>query len=143
MEKDGNMPKTVLEKALEVCEPDVHTRGLVREMLTRVGDKWTMLVVQSLAESPLRFSALRDTIPGISHRMLTVTLRALERDGLVTRVSHPEVPPRVEYSLTPLGDTLLPAVMTLVAWVQEHRDEVESSRAVYGGAVSREFVRSA
>lgn len=104
-------------------------KTLVREMLTRIGDKWTMLVISTLAEGPLRFSALLGEINGISHRMLTVTLRALQRDGVVTRTAYAEVPPRVEYELTPLGATLIVPLAALIDWVEGHQHEVAASRS--------------
>src|SRR6186997_2356979 len=88
-----------------------------REMIVRVADKWSMYVIHVLADAgPLRFSELRRRIDGVSQRMLTVTLRGLERDGLVSRTMYPEMPPRVEYALTPLGATLREIVGELIAW---------------------------
>ncbi|BDZ48458.1 transcriptional regulator [Frondihabitans sucicola] len=112
-----------------VCSAD--QKGLVREMLTRIGDKWTTLVITTLARGPLRFSALLGEINGLSHRMLTVTLRALERDGLVTRTVYAEVPPRVEYTLTDLGVTLIAPLGTIVDWVEGHQGQVAASRAEF------------
>src|SRR6202140_4068772 len=92
-----------------------------REMLGRVGDKWSLLVIAMLEQRPTqraRFSELKRSIPGISQRMLTATLRSLERDGLLTRHAYAEVPPRVEYALTPLGKQLMQPVRGLVTWVQ-------------------------
>jgi len=103
-----------------------------REMLDLVGDKWSLYVVHVLsAEGTLRFSELLRRIDGVSQRMLTVTLRALERDGLVTRTLHPSVPPRVDYALTPLGQTLRATVCALVTWSTEHLAEVDAARAQY------------
>src|ERR671924_609588 len=88
-----------------------------REVLARVGDKWSVYVIHVLGdEQTLRFNELRSRVDGISQRMLTVTLRGLERDGLVARTIYPEVPPRVEYVLTPLGATLRELIRGLVAW---------------------------
>jgi len=103
----------------------------VREVLARVGDKWSLLVVATLREGTLRFSALQRHIPGISQRMLTLTLRQLERDGLVGRVVHAEVPPRVEYSLTDLGETLLQLAIGMGDWAIENRERIETARAAY------------
>jgi DNA-binding HxlR family transcriptional regulator len=89
---------------------------MIREVLSLVGDKWSVQVVAMLGEGPLRFSELRRSIEGISQRMLTLTLRGLERDGLVTRIVTPTVPPRVDYELTRLGRTLLEPVSGLVQW---------------------------
>ena len=97
-------------------------------MLARVGDKWTVLVVNILGRGPMRFNELKRTIDGISQRMLTLTLRALERDGLVTRTVYPAVPPRVEYELTPLGRSLLQPVSALAAWAIDHRASIEGAR---------------
>ncbi len=107
------------------------SKSLVREMLTRIGDKWTILVISTLSDGPLRFTHLLVRIPGISHRMLTRTLRSLERDGLVTRDSFPEVPPRVEYGLTDVGATLIVPIRALIDWVNVHEADVERSRAFF------------
>lgn len=106
-------------------------RGLVRDMLVRVGDKWTMLTIEQLSAGPMRFTALMSCVPGISHRMLTQTLRALQRDGMVSRTAYAEVPPRVEYELTPLGRTLIGPVAAFVAWAQDHYVEVMANRDAY------------
>ena len=108
------------------------TNCRAREMLVRVADKWSMYVIHVLAEAgTLRFSELRRRVDGVSQRMLTVTLRGLERDGLVTRRIFPEVPPRVEYELTPLGSTLRDIVHELIEWSGAHLAEVDSARARY------------
>lgn len=99
-----------------------------REVLNRVGDKWSMLVIALLGEGPRRFSELKRSIEGISQRMLTLTLRSLERDGLVTRTVFPTVPPRVDYALTPMGGTLRGPVGVLVAWAQENRQAIQDAR---------------
>jgi DNA-binding HxlR family transcriptional regulator len=103
-----------------------------RDVLARIGDTWSVYVIHVLgaAKTP-RFSELRREVDGISQRMLTVTLRGLERDGLVTRSIFPEVPPRVEYSLTPLGATLRQHLRGLVAWAGAHLVEVDAARAAY------------
>lgn len=103
----------------------------VREVLDRVGDKWSVLAVFLLAEQPLRFNELLRSIEGISQRMLALTLRRLERDGLVRRTVEPTTPPRVEYALTDLGRTLITAVETLVDWANEHRQDVQEARWTY------------
>src|SRR2546423_13574826 len=103
-----------------------------REILARVGDKWSVYVIHVLGDArTLRFNELRTQVDGISQRMLTVTLRGLERDGLVARTVYPEVPPRVEYSLTPLGTTLRQLVRALVAWSGAHIADVDAARAAY------------
>ena len=100
----------------------------VSEMLARVGDKWSMLVVVMLGDGPKRFNELRRSIGGISQRMLTLTLRALERDGLVTRTVFPTIPPRVDYALTGLGRSLLIPVGALSAWALENRSRIQEAR---------------
>jgi len=102
-----------------------------REMLSRVGDKWSLLVVMILERMPEqrgRFSDLKRSIPGISQRMLTATVRHLERDGMVTRHVYAEVPPRVEYELTALGRGLIEPVRGLVIWLQQHWGQIRTSR---------------
>lgn len=99
------------------------------EILQRIGDKWSLYVIHTLCDAgTLRFSELRRGIDGISQRMLTVTLRNLERDGLVRRTIYAEIPPRVEYQLTPLGATLRGVVGALVTWTEEHLAEIEAAR---------------
>jgi DNA-binding HxlR family transcriptional regulator len=102
-----------------------------REVLERVGDKWSMFVIHLLGGGSARFNELRRGIDGISQRMLTVTLRGLERDGLVSRTAHPVIPLRVDYALTPMGRTLLETVCSLVAWAGEHTGDVDAARAAY------------
>lgn len=113
----------------ELCESD--RSSIVREVLNRIGDKWTLLVVRILETGPQRFTALRNAIPGISQRMLTLTLRQLERDGLVSRQVFMGVPPRVEYSLTDLGITLGPPVAALASWAIEHESEIRANREIF------------
>jgi DNA-binding HxlR family transcriptional regulator len=113
----------------DLCESD---QGLVvRDIFARIGDKWTLLVVGMLDNGPQRFTALRHSVPGISQRMLTLTLRQLERDGLVSRSVFAEVPPRVEYALTPLGGTLLPPVLALAEWALENEPEIARHRDAF------------
>jgi DNA-binding HxlR family transcriptional regulator len=100
----------------------------VREVLNRVGDKWSILVVAVLRDGSMRFSDLRRSIDRISQRMLTLTLRGLERDGLVTRTVTPTTPPRVDYALTRLGRTLLDPIMALAAWAEKNRPAIQTSR---------------
>jgi DNA-binding HxlR family transcriptional regulator len=109
--------------------PDTHPGCLAaREVLNLVGDKWSVLVVSLLGGGTHRFSELRRTVDGISQRMLTLTLRNLERDGLVTRTVFPTIPPRVDYALTPLGRTLLQPVRGLLAWAEHHREDMQAAR---------------
>jgi DNA-binding HxlR family transcriptional regulator len=109
----------------------------VREILDRIGDKWSVLVVALLGDGRKRFSELRRSIEGVSQRMLTLTLRGLERDGLVTRTVYPTVPPRVEYELTPLGRTLLDPINALEAWAKEYRQAIQEARARYDARAVR------
>jgi DNA-binding HxlR family transcriptional regulator len=105
-----------------------------RDLLTKVGDKWSILILLGLSMLPrqrARFSELRRTMSPISERMLSLTLRSLERDGFVSREVFAEVPPRVEYELTALGKTLLPALQGLVDWVASNADQVKQSRAAF------------
>ncbi len=104
---------------------------LAREVLGRVGDKWSVLVIVQLGEGTKRFSEVRRSIDGISQRMLTLTLRGLERDGLVVRTVFPTVPPRVEYALTMLGNTLLKTVAELAMWAIDNRSEIERARDAF------------
>jgi DNA-binding HxlR family transcriptional regulator len=99
-----------------------------RRALDRIGDKWSVLIVALLAKRTHRFAELRRGISGISQKMLTQTLRSLERDGLVTRTIYAEVPPRVEYTLTPLGRTLVDPIQAVVAWAEDHITEVETAQ---------------
>jgi DNA-binding HxlR family transcriptional regulator len=109
-----------------------------REMLVRVGDKWSVYVINVLGNAgTLRFNELRSQVDGISQRMLTVTLRGMERDGMVKRTVYPEVPPRVEYALTKLGGTLRQLVRGLVEWSGAHLDEVDAAREAYDARIRR------
>lgn len=101
---------------------------VIRQVLDRVGDKWTMLVVVTLRDGPRRYTELQREILGISQRMLTLTLRQLQQDGLVTRTAYAEVPPRVEYALTPLSRSLLEIITPLVNWASEHHDEIRANQ---------------
>lgn len=103
----------------------------ISDVLARVGDKWTVMVVGLLSDGPMRFNELRRTIGGISQRMLTLTLRGLERDGLVTRTVYPTIPPRVEYALTDRGITLIEPLKALFAWASEHNAAIERSRQAF------------
>ncbi|MFZ4875861.1 winged helix-turn-helix transcriptional regulator [Janthinobacterium sp. Mn2066] len=111
---------------LQPCAP--------HSVLTRLGDKWTMLAMSLLAMAPgnrLRFSELKGGIDGISQRMLTLTLRHLERDGLALRHYYPEVPPRVEYELTAMGKSMLPALEGFTGWIRTHWPAIEEARVAY------------
>jgi DNA-binding HxlR family transcriptional regulator len=117
------------------CAPafqwDVREGCEVRQILDRIADKWSLLVIALLETRMMRFTELKREIEGISQRMLTVTLRQLERDGLVCRTVHAEVPPRVEYCLSPMGHTLLGTIQALVAWTEEHQAEIARARAEF------------
>ena len=99
-----------------------------RRLLDRIGDRWTVLVIGTLEDGPLRFSQLARRVDGVSQKMLTQTLRALEADGLVRRTVYLEVPPRVEYELTELGRSLLEPLHALVSWASENMEEVQAAR---------------
>ncbi|MFE2771356.1 winged helix-turn-helix transcriptional regulator [Microbacterium resistens] len=106
----------------------------VRQILDRIADKWSLLVIALLDAKSMRFGELGREIAGISKRMLTVTLRNLERDGLVHRTIYPEVPPRVEYRLTTMGRTLHDTVQSLVVWTEEHQDRIARAREEFDRA---------
>lgn len=115
--------------------PDPYDRNCAtRTVLDRIGDRWTVLVVGALTEGPMRFSELSRRIDGVSQKMLTQTLRGLERDGLVTRTVHAAVPPKVEYELTPSGRTLTGPLGALDAWARAHIEDVVRSRLAYDEA---------
>lgn len=102
-----------------------------RDVLNRVGDKWSMLVIRLLSQGPQRFSELKRAIEGVSQRMLTLTLRNLERDGLITRTVTPTIPPRVDYALTPLGKTLMKPVKALAEWAHANAHTIYGAREKY------------
>lgn len=102
-----------------------------RQILDRIGDKWTALVIGLLEEDTMRFSQIKKRIGGISQKMLTQTLRNLERDGLVTRTVYAEIPPRVEYTLTPLGETLVEPLTVIRKWAENNINQVVESQHVY------------
>ncbi|ONI84051.1 transcriptional regulator [Saccharothrix sp. ALI-22-I] len=134
------MPKT----SVEYCTgTDDHARQWdhragceVRTVLDRVSDKWSLLALSYLSERSHRFSELRRKIDGVSQRMMTVTLRQLERDGLVLRTVHPTVPPRVDYELTPLGANLHQTIQVLSSWSEQHEAEIAAARAAYDARIS-------
>jgi DNA-binding HxlR family transcriptional regulator len=118
----------------DVPEDDAHPHAECRAMgqvLDRIGDKWTIMAVGALSHGPMRFNALLRRIGGVSHRMLTLTLRGLERDGLVKRTAYPVIPPRVDYELTPLGHSLIAPLSALAEWGKVHRETIERARADY------------
>lgn len=107
------------------------TCNAMADILNRIGDKWSVMIVGYLSKKTMRFNELRHTIGGISQRMLTLTLRNLERDGLVTRTVFPEIPPRVEYRLTDLGRSLEGPIASLWTWAELHQGEVQRARLDY------------
>ena len=108
-----------------------HSCRPITDILTRVGDKWSVMVVMLLGNGTKRFNEMRRLIGGISQRMLTLTLRGLERDGLVTRTVFPTVPPRVDYALTDMGRALLIPISALGAWAYDHREAVDAARLAF------------
>ncbi len=129
----GQLPEAACgqETAREPRAVSQPTTCRAREVLQRVGDKWSMLVIDLLGQGTMRFTELHRAVDGITARMLTVTLRGLERDGIVTRTIHPVIPPRVEYALTPMGRTLLDTIGELVTWADAHLPEIEAARDAY------------
>jgi DNA-binding HxlR family transcriptional regulator len=103
----------------------------VREVLDRIGGKWSIGIIVVASQGPVRFTELERTIEGISRRMLTLTLRNLERDGLLTRTVYPTVPPKVEYIATDMARELYESLVTLTAWAQRHRDAIAAAREAY------------
>lgn len=118
----------------DLCGRHVDDSELFRSVLSRIGDKWSVMLVGMLLEGPLRFTELKRTTPGISGRMLTHTLRQLERDGLVEREVFAEIPPRVVYRSTPLGKSLAIPVMAVAEWASAHQDEIIANRDRYDEA---------
>jgi DNA-binding HxlR family transcriptional regulator len=108
----------------------------VSEVLARVGDKWTILVVSELGNGPKRFNEIRRALGSISQRMLTLTLRGLERDGLVTRTVFPTIPPKVEYELTRLGRSLLEPVSGIGLWARQNRSAIQDARKRFDAATA-------
>lgn len=110
----------------------------MREVLDRVGDKWSVLIIVLLGQRTHRFNELHRSIEGISQRMLTLTVRNLERDGLVKRTVYPTVPPRVDYELTDLGRTLLVPLAALADWADAHRGDIQAARDAHDRQASRD-----
>jgi DNA-binding HxlR family transcriptional regulator len=108
--------------------PRIRDGGAVREVLDRIGDKWSLMVIGTLRSGPLRFGELEQAVVGISQRMLTLTLKHLVEDGLVVRTAYAEVPPRVEYEVTELGRTLVPLVMALAEWAMANHEQINAHR---------------
>jgi DNA-binding HxlR family transcriptional regulator len=116
------------------CSNEYPSSDIIRDVLSRVGDKWSLLVIGLLHDQPLRFTELHRRVDGISHRMLTQTLRNLERDGLVSRRAYAEIPPRVEYAATDLGRSLAEPVLGLVGWAAANHEEITSARETFDAA---------
>ena len=131
-----NRKQSAALEAPQECEPpettDPRVEALVTELIGRVADKWTMMIIEVLTDrGEVRFTRLSEMVPGISYKMLTQTLRQMEREGLVARTVHPVVPPKVEYRLTNLGLSLSAAFCGVWLWAEEHLEEVETSRAAF------------
>jgi DNA-binding HxlR family transcriptional regulator len=118
------LPTPILERARVVCGRSEVVNCPSRRVLDHVTSKWGVLVIVALAESPMRWGALRRRIEGVSEKMLAQTLRTLEADGFVLREAQPTIPPRVDYSLTPLGRSLADRLIPLVTWVGNNADEI-------------------
>lgn len=116
----------VLSNHSENDEEDCRALGAI---LDRIADKWTIMVVGVLSKGPVRFNGIMRMLPGVSHRMLTLTLRGLEHDGLVKRTPYATIPPRVDYELTDLGHSLIKPLTTLSLWARTNRSRIESARA--------------
>jgi len=115
-----------------------HRNCPVRDVLDRLGDKWSTLILVTLAQGPQRFNALARAVPDISRRMLTETLRHLERDGLIWREVTPSTPPSVAYGLTPLGISLMPPLNALIAWAERHQPEIAAARKRFDGRMAKD-----
>jgi DNA-binding HxlR family transcriptional regulator len=122
MSPDGTFDSDVCDRSN--CAP-------IREILDRVGDKWSLYIIATLNDGPMRFSEIKRAVNGISQRMLTLTLRSLERDGLLTRTAFTSVPLRVDYELTPMGRSLLQPIGELLNWALGHRRRIEKARATF------------
>lgn len=120
---------TAVKKKAPAPGPDAYAEcRVVLDILDRIGDKWTVMVIGALAGGTLRFNAIQQAIAGLSHRMLTLTLRGLERDGLVRRTAYPTIPPRVEYALTEPGRSLIEPLRGLADWARLNRAAIKAAR---------------
>ncbi len=129
--------RTHLETTTPPGETDPRIDALVREIIGRVADKWTMLVLEVLAEhGTVRFTRIGELVGNVSQKMLTQTLRQMERDGLLTRTVHPVVPPHVEYRLTDLGESLGAAFCGVWLWAEKHHDAIERARKAFSEGTS-------
>ena len=136
LELPGNCRLTA---SYDVLQWDVREGCEVRQILDRIADKWSLLVIALLDKRTMRFAELLRSIAGVSKRMLTTTLRQLERDGLVARTVHPTVPPKVEYSLTPLGASLHDTVQALVTWTESHQAQIADARQRFEARQDADF----
>ena len=126
----ARIEKNGVESVAGACRP-------VTDILSRIGDKWSVMIVMLLGPGPKRFNEIRRAINGISQRMLTLTLKGLERDGLVTRTVTPSIPPRVDYELTELGQSLRCPIDALGEWAFANRDRIDAARAKFDAAAER------
>lgn len=120
-----------MEDRTRLCSIKGDLGRAVHRLLDRIGDKWALLIIATLHDQQLRFTEVQQRIPGISQRMLSLTLRKLERDGLVTRTAYAEVPPRVEYGLTELAESLLPHAVALANWAADHNAVIDENRRAF------------
>lgn len=136
--ESDSMPAPAAAPHGDHADLDPRVEALVTEVIGRVADKWTMLILETLIEQgELRFTQIGKAVPGISQKMLTQTLRQMERDGLVLRTIHPVIPPRVEYRLTDLGGTLAEAFCGVWLWAAANLERIEASRAAFDQRVSK------
>jgi len=129
--EEGTPTELTHSRVTACLSPEPGNPCPVRSILERVGDKWATQIVSQLAQGPVRFNDLKRQVDGISQRMLTETLRKLERDGLLTRTVYPTIPPKVEYTLTPLGQTLVPIIYQLVEWAKTNSQDIKNARERY------------
>jgi DNA-binding HxlR family transcriptional regulator len=125
------MTITVHDESTCEAVKDPEVSATISQMLARIGDKWSMLMVRTLGYGPVRFNELRRQVGDISQKVLSSTLKSLERDGLVSRTVAPTVPPQVTYELTELGRELLVPVVAIIAWTVEHTDRIVAARHAY------------
>lgn len=131
MPQEGTLMKPCDTGATDTDTSDSGTCQRISQLLSRIGDKWTLLIVRELGQGPLRFSDLKRRLGSISQKMLTLTLRNLERDGMVARSVQPTAPPRVDYALTPMGHDLARPIAALADWTINHADQIDAARARY------------
>ncbi|MGH8444593.1 MAG: winged helix-turn-helix transcriptional regulator [Solimonas sp.] len=127
-------PPAAKKRLPETQQDDYAECRVVLDVLDRIGDKWTVMAVGALANGPMRFNAIMRAVSGISHRMLTLTLRSLERDGLVKRTVYATIPPKVEYALTGLGRSLIAPLQTLATWAFDNQPTIRSARVQFDKA---------